>query len=72
MSSILKVSEIQDPTNGNTALEVDSSGRVAVSQQEMFRKADGNLITRPHFIASSNSGSNFTHAHTSTLVEGHA
>ena len=28
MSSILKVSEIQDPTNGNTALTVDSSGRV--------------------------------------------
>ena len=28
MSSILKVSEIQDPTNGNTALSIDSSGRV--------------------------------------------
>ena len=28
MSSILKVSEIQDPTNGNTALTVDSSGKV--------------------------------------------
>lgn len=28
MSSILKVSEIQDPTNGNTALDIDSSGRV--------------------------------------------
>ena len=28
MSSILKVSEIQDPTNGNSALTVDSSGRV--------------------------------------------
>lgn len=65
MSSILKVSEIQDPTNGNTALEVDSSGRVAMSQQEMFRKADGTLITRPQFIASSNSGNNFTHSHTS-------
>ena len=24
MSSILKVSEIQDPTNGNTALTIDS------------------------------------------------
>ena len=66
MSSILKVSEIQDPTNGNTALEVDSSGRVAVSQQEMFRKADGTLITRPHFIASSASGSDFVFSHTST------
>tara|TARA_B100001059_G_C17550209_1_gene434879 strand:- start:138 stop:653 length:516 start_codon:yes stop_codon:yes gene_type:complete len=28
MTSILKVSEIQDPTNGNTALTVDSSGKV--------------------------------------------
>ena len=31
MSSILKVSEIQDPTNGNTALEVDSSGNAKVN-----------------------------------------
>ena len=31
MSSILKVSEIQDPTNGNTALTIDSSGNVAAS-----------------------------------------
>jgi hypothetical protein len=30
MTSILKVSEIQDPTNGNTALTVDTSGRVAL------------------------------------------
>ena len=28
MSSILKVSEIQDPTNGNTALSIDTSGNV--------------------------------------------
>lgn len=28
MTSILKVSEIQDPTNSNTALTIDSSGRV--------------------------------------------
>ena len=28
MSSILKVSEIQDPTNGNTAVSIDSSGNV--------------------------------------------
>ena len=31
MTSILKVSEIQDPTNSNTALEIDSSGRVGFS-----------------------------------------
>ena len=34
MSNILKVSEIES-TNGNTALEVDSSGRVAVSQRNV-------------------------------------
>jgi hypothetical protein len=28
MTSILKVSEIQDPTNSNTALTIDSAGRV--------------------------------------------
>ena len=33
MSSILKVSEIQDPTNGNAALSIDSSGNVTASQK---------------------------------------
>ena len=32
MTSILKVSEIQDPTNSNTALTIDSSGRVTMAQ----------------------------------------
>ena len=32
MTSILKVSEIQDPTNSNTALTIDSSGIVSTSQ----------------------------------------
>ena len=36
MTSILKVSEIQDPTNSNTALEIDSSGRVATPQRVRF------------------------------------
>jgi len=31
MTSILKVSEIQDPTNSNTALTIDSSGNVSFS-----------------------------------------
>ena len=31
MSSILKVLEIQDPTNGNTALSINSSGTVSAS-----------------------------------------
>ena len=43
MSSILKVSEIQDPTNGNSALTVDSSGRVLTPQ-------------RVHFYASASEG----------------
>ena len=29
MTSVLKVTEIQDPTNSNTALTIDSSGRVS-------------------------------------------
>lgn len=37
MTSVLKVSEIQDPTNGNSALTVDTAGRVT-------------LPSRPHAI----------------------
>ena len=33
MTSILKVSEIQDPTNSNTALTIDSAGRVIMPQK---------------------------------------
>jgi hypothetical protein len=36
MTSILKVSTIQDPTNGNTALTVDASGRVAMPNRIAF------------------------------------
>tara|TARA_B100001287_G_scaffold270237_1_gene268742 strand:+ start:429 stop:950 length:522 start_codon:yes stop_codon:yes gene_type:complete len=32
MTSILKVTEIQDPTNSNSALTIDSSGRVSLPQ----------------------------------------
>lgn len=32
MTSVLKVTEIQDPTNSNTALTIDSSGRVSLPQ----------------------------------------
>ena len=38
MSSILKVSEIQDPTNGNTALAIDSTGDITTL------KAPGSVI----------------------------
>lgn len=37
MTSILKVSEIQDPTNSNTALTIDSSGRVTTPARPAFR-----------------------------------
>jgi len=37
MTSILKVSEIQDPTNSNTALTIDSAGRVLMPQKPVFR-----------------------------------
>ena len=36
MSSILKVSEIQEPTNGNTAISADSTGRVTTPNMPGF------------------------------------
>ena len=36
MTSILKVSEIQDPTNANSALTVDTAGRVTKPVQPSF------------------------------------
>ena len=40
MTSILKVSEIQDPTNSNTALTIDSSGVVKQNQLPFFHAYD--------------------------------
>ena len=43
MTSILKVSEIQDPTNSNSALTIDSSGRVTTPARpfiQLIRNAD--------------------------------
>ena len=40
MTSILKVSEIQDPTNSNSALSVDSSGNVTFSGNVAFNSSD--------------------------------
>lgn len=37
MTSILKVSEIQDITNSNSALTIDSSGRVLMPQRPLFK-----------------------------------
>ena len=37
MTSILKVSEIQDPTNSNSALTIDSTGRILTPARPAFR-----------------------------------
>ena len=37
MTSILKVTEIQDPTNSNTALTIDSSGRIFTPARPAFK-----------------------------------
>ena len=36
MTSILKVSEIQDPTNSNSALTIDSSGNLTAAQKLLY------------------------------------
>lgn len=43
MTSILKVSEIQDPTNSNTALTIDSAGRVIMGSSRPVLFAQGNV-----------------------------
>lgn len=45
MTSILKVSEIQDPTNSNTALSIDSSGQVALPNIPYARVIVGTTTT---------------------------
>lgn len=53
MTSILKVSEIQDPTNGNSALTIDSSGNITTNQlqyitllrNDLAAYSSGNTIT---------------------------
>ena len=36
MTSILKVTEVQDPTNGNTALTIDTTGRILTPARPSF------------------------------------
>lgn len=45
MSSVLKVTEIQDPTNSNTALSIDSSGRVLMPQRPLFKAGKTSVQT---------------------------
>jgi len=46
MTSILKVTEIQDPTNGNTALTIDSTGRISMPSRPVFKAHNGSSYTR--------------------------
>lgn len=45
MTSILKVSTIQDPTNSNTALTIDSAGDVTFSGPNTVTPTDSGWIT---------------------------
>jgi len=66
LATSLDMQNITIKGGSNDAITVDGSGRVNLAQEELFKKADGTLITRPHFIASSAAGADFTHSHTST------
>ena len=51
MSSILKVSTLQDPTNSNTALQIDSSGRITTPAKPAFlaRNAGSGTLTEGNY-----------------------
>lgn len=55
MTSVLKVTQIQDPTNGNTALSIDSSGVVSFNAN-----TPGVLTAASEQTASGNSEVDFT------------
>ena len=46
MTSILKVSEIQDPTNGNSALEISSAGVVTQKNRPFFHATVNSTSTQ--------------------------
>ena len=48
MTSILKVTEIQDPTNSNTAITIDSSGHVEIAKRSLSANfTSGSTIIQP-------------------------
>ena len=55
MSSVLKVGEIQDPTNGNTALTIDSAGNIknsgAVVQVQQTATTTLSVVSSASFAA---------------------
>jgi hypothetical protein len=69
MTSILKVSEIQDPTNSNTALTIDSAGRVTQPEQPHYVGIDmassintgssATYVTVVHSITQINTGGHY-------------
>jgi len=62
MTSILKVTEIQDPTNSNTALEIDSSGRVILPARPFVSAAwDASSVSSGKFTAYNTSDTNLVH-----------
>jgi len=50
MTSILKVSTLKDPTNSNTALSIDTSGRVTTPARPAFR-VHGTSTTWTNFVS---------------------
>ena len=69
MTSILKVSEIQDPTNSNTAISIDANGVVTTPSKPMFKASKNvsawqsfgstNWTTFPFNVAEFNVGSSY-------------
>ena len=69
MTSILKVSTIQDPTNSNTALTIDSAGRVTQPLQPHYVGIDmasnintggeSNFVTVVHTTTQINTGGHY-------------
>ena len=49
MTSILKVTEIQDPTNSNKALEIDSSGRILTPARPAFSVYLNTAVTSQNY-----------------------
>jgi len=72
MSSVLKVSEIQDPTNGNSALTINSSGNVhmpgSVVQCQVQTQTMGNSTSGADLAAVSVTSSGLSNAYAVNTV----
>lgn len=63
MTSILKVSEIQDPTNSNTALTIDSSGVITYPQKIVWYANNVDAASNAYGV-----GGYSKHAYTEVIV----